>query len=315
MTTLTALPRPEGHVALPRGSLIGVVAPAGPVDAERLTRVPALYARYGYRCRIYPGCSLDTGYLAGSDDARLADLHAALADDDVAALHALRGGYGCMRLLDRIDAGLVARQRKLLIGYSDLTALHALWTRHGVPSLHAPMAASDLLLHGYEDDADALFALLQRGLHAGDVLAPALDADGLRAPGSAEGLLVGGNLSLVAALLGTPWAWPGPGSILFLEDVNEDLYRVDRLLTQLRLAGLLDAVSGFVLGSYTQAASPRQLLADTLLPICQRRGVPLLGGWPAGHATPNRPLPLGTRVRLDATAGTLQMLQGFLQAK
>ena len=300
---------------LPAGSLIGVIAPAGAVEPERLAQVPALYEAFGYRCRVYPGCSANTGYLAGSDDIRLADLHQALADEGVQAIHCLRGGYGCMRLLDRIDYALVRSARKLLIGYSDITALHALWTREGLPSLHAPMAASDMLLPGREADRDALFALLQGGLRAGDTLAPVLDPEGLRAPGQAEGMLIGGNLSLVAALLGTPWAWNARGAILFLEDVSEDLYRVDRLLTQLRLAGVLDAAAGFVLGSFTESESPLPLLCQMLLPLCLRSGKPLLGGWPSGHGTPNRPLPLGVRVRLDADAGRIELLQDFLQAK
>jgi muramoyltetrapeptide carboxypeptidase len=299
---------------LPPGSLIGVIAPAGPTQPESLAAVPALYERFGYRVRIFPGCALRTGYLAGDDDARLADLHAALADDELAAMHCLRGGYGTLRLLDRIDTALLRAHPRLLIGYSDITALHALWALNGLPTLHAPMAASDLIKPGREADAQALFALLRGGLRAGTVLAPTLlagDADQPRlcVPGRAQGRLIGGNLSLVAALLGTRWAWPAEGAILFLEDVSEEVYRVDRLLTQLRLAGVLDAVSGFVLGSFTESESPDALLRECLLPL----GKPVLGGWPSGHGTPNLPLPLGVRVALDAQAGTLTVLQDFLR--
>ncbi len=292
------------------GDLIGVIAPAGPVAADQLDAVQALYARWGYRARLYPGCHADTGYLAGPDALRLADLHKALADDAVAAIHCLRGGYGCMRLLDGIDAQLLQRKPKLLIGYSDITALHALWARHGLASLHAPMPASDLIKAGRLDDEYALFELLRDGLRAGAVLAPALQPGSLCVPGRAQGRLIGGNLSLVAALLGTPWAWQAQGAILFLEDVGEELYRVDRTLTQLRLAGVLGAVAGFVLGSFTEAASPTALLHDTLVAL----GKPLLGGWPAGHGTPNRSLPLGVRVALDAGAGQLMLQEDFLSA-
>jgi muramoyltetrapeptide carboxypeptidase len=134
-------------------------------------------------------------------------------------------------------------------------------------------------------------------------------------PGRAEGVLIGGNLSLVAGLLGTPWAWPAEGAILFLEDVGEELYRVDRMLTQLRLAGVLDAVAGIVLGSFTETDSPTELLRDMLVPLCRAAGKPLLAGWPSGHGTPNRPLPMGVRVALDAGTGTLQLREDFLQAK
>ncbi len=290
------------------GDLVAVVAPAGPVSAEQLAAVPALYQRHGLRVRLYPGCHASTGYLAGPDALRLADLHAALADGEVAAIHCLRGGYGAMRLLPDIDTALVRRAAKLLIGYSDITALHALWARCGLASLHAPMPASDLVQPGREADEAKLFGLLLAGLREGDVLAPALDPTGLRVPGHAQGMLIGGNLSLVAALLGTPWAWRARGAILFLEDVSEEPYRVDRLLTQLRLAGVLDAVAGFVLGSFTEEASPTALLQDMLCGL----GKPVLGGWPTGHGTPNHPLPMGLPVALDATAGRITLLQGFL---
>ena len=304
------------YSALPPGSLIGVIAPSGPVEPERFVAVAAMYQAQGYPYRLYPGCRARSGYLAGDDHTRLADLHKALADDDVAAIHCIRGGYGAMRLLDRIDVALVQRAAKLLIGYSDITALHALWAMAGLASLHAPMAASDIVLPGREADRDALFALLRGGLHAGDVMAPKLDpaprAQGLHIGGRAEGVLIGGNVSLVAALLGTPWAWRAQGAILFLEDVNEERYRLDRLLTQLRLAGVFDAVAGVVLGSFTESEAPLPLLHELLLPILAAHGTPLLAGWPAGHGTPNTPLPLGVRAALDADAGTLTMREDLL---
>lgn len=298
--------------SLHRGDLIGVIAPAGPVDPQRLAAVPGLYEAQGWRARIYPSCAQRCDYLAGDDDTRLADLHAALADPEVAAIHCIRGGYGSMRILDRIDTALVRRAAKLLVGYSDITALHALWAQQGLASLHAPMPASDLLLPGREADREAFFALLRNGLVAGQTLAPTLDTTtaSLCRPGVAEGPLVGGNLSLVAALLGTPWAWDARGAILFLEDINEEPYRVDRLLTQLRLAGVLDAAAGFVLGSFTEEASPLGLLDEMLGGLRK----PVLAGWPSGHGTPNRPLPMGLRVRMDAQAGTITLQQDLLLA-
>jgi len=307
--------------ALPPGSLIGIVAPAGPSDAERVERVAPLYEAMGYRARLFGACHQRSGhgspYLAGDDAVRLGSLHEALADDEVAAIHCLRGGYGAMRLLDGIDEALVRRHPKLLMGYSDITALHALWCRAGLPSLHAPMPSSDLLQTGREADCDALFTLLRGGLEAGAVLAPPLQAAPatLHAPGRAEGLLIGGNLSLVAALLGTRWAWPAEGAILFLEDINEEPYRVDRLLTQLRLAGVFDQVAGVVLGSFTEMNDPSGLLHDLVLGACQSAGKPLVAGWPAGHGTPNRPLPMGLRARLVAHAGgggQIELVDGLL---
>jgi muramoyltetrapeptide carboxypeptidase len=278
------------------------------VKPEALAEVQALYARHGLRARLFPACHASTGYLAGPDALRLADLHAALADDEVAAIHCLRGGYGAMRLLDGIDTALVRAKPKLLIGYSDITALHALWAQEGLASLHAPMPGSDLIKPGREDDERALFDVLLRGMRAGTVLAPALEPATPRTAGAAEGVLIGGNLSLVAALMGTPWAWNPHRAILFLEDVSEEAYRVDRYLAQLRLGGVLGAVAGVVLGSFTGEPYPLALLKDTF----ERLGKPVLGGWPTGHGTPNRPLPMGVRARLDADAGTLTLLDELL---
>ena len=301
--------QPYRHLRL--GDLVGVIAPAGPCAPERVALVAPLFARYGLRTRLYPGCHArhpEHDFLAGDDATRLADLHAAFAETDVAAVFALRGGWGSARLLDRIDTALLRAHPKPLIGFSDITALHALLARVGLVGLHAPMPGSNLVLDGAEADTQALFELLMQPLPAGHCFAPALAADAWRVPGQASGQLIGGNLSIVAALLGTPWAWPREGTILFLEDVSEALYRVDRLLTQLRLAGVLAGARGFVLGSFTEDADPSAVLHEHLASL----GKPVFTGWPAGHATPNRTLPLGAQVTLDATAGTLTLDEDVL---
>ena len=293
---------------LRQGDTVAVIAPAGPSTPDRVALVPPLFERFGLHARLYPSCHArhpQHDFLAGDDATRLADLHAAFADTDIAAIFALRGGWGSARLLDRIDTALLRANPKLLVGFSDITALHALLAREGLIGVHAPMPGSNLVLPGNEDDADALFTLLMQPLPAGHCFAPTLAADAWRVPGRASGTLVGGNLSLVAALLGTPWAWPSEGTILFLEDVSESLYRVDRLLTQLRLAGVLHRTSGFVLGSFTEDADPAVVLREHFADL----GKPLLAGWPAGHSVPNRALPLGAAVTLDADAGTLTLEQ------
>ena len=297
----------KAFAALRAGALVGVIAPAGPALPEQVAAVAPLLERYGLRALLYPGCHLRSGYLAGPDAQRLADLHAAFANPEVSAILCLRGGYGSMRLLDGIDTALIRRHAKLLIGYSDITALHALLNGCGITSLHAPMPSSDLLTAGREADTDALFSLLRQGLPAGTTLKPALDADArsLSIEGVAQGRLVGGNLSLLASLVGTPWACPAQDSILFLEDINEEPYRVDRLLCQLRLAGVLAAARGFLIGRFSERASPHEVLADYLRPL----GKPVLAGWPAGHGTPNLPLALGAHVRLDVAGRCLTYLQ------
>ncbi len=296
---------------LRRGDLVAVIAPAGPSAPERVALVPPLFERFGLRTRLYPGCHArhpQHDFLAADDATRLADLHAAFADADIAAVFCLRGGWGSARLLDRIDTALLRANPKPLIGFSDITALHALVVREGGVGFHAPMPGSNLVLEGNEEDAQALFDLLMNPLPAGHRFTPALAADARRVPGRASGRLIGGNLSLVAALLGTPWAWPMQDAILFLEDVSEALYRVDRLLTQLRLAGVLDGARGFLLGSFTEDADPTAVLREHLASL----GKPVLAGWPAGHSIPNRALPLGALVTLDAAAGTLTLDEAVL---
>lgn len=290
--------------ALPEGATLGLIAPAGPPAAGQLEQVPALLARHGYRAKIFPGCSgpAQFGFLAATDEQRLADLHAALADPEVDAVMALRGGYGCARLMGRIDVDLVKRHPKPLIGYSDITTLHGLRDSLGIPSWHGPMPTSDLL-HS-EADAATLFAQLRHGAHTGDVLAPAMDEHPLSRGVSAQGRLVGGNLSVYVTLLGTEWqprAEQIEGGILFLEDVGEAPYRVDRMLAQLRQAGVLDAAAGFVLGSFSDADSPDEVLADYL----HRLNKPVLAGWPSGHCSPNAALPMGVEVTLDVAGRRL----------
>lgn len=292
------------------GDLVGVIAPAGPTPPDDVARVEPLFARFGLRARVYPGCHARHplhSFLAADDDTRLADLHAAFADDEVAAVFALRGGWGSARLLDRIEVSLLHAHPKPLVGFSDITSLHALLACEGRVGLHAPVCTS-LLRDGGKGDAQALFDLLMQPLRAGHHMAPLLAPEAWRVPGRASGRLVGGNLSIVASLLGTRWAWPSEGAILFLEDVSEALYRVDRLMTQLRQAGVLAAASGFLLGSFTEDADPTAVLKEHLGAL----GKPLLSGWPAGHATPNRALPLGARVTLDAVAGALTLDQDVL---
>lgn len=297
---------------LREGDTVGIVAPAGPATPEAVAAVEPLFARFGLRARLYPSCHArhpQHDFLAGDDALRIGDLQATFADPEVQAVCCLRGGHGSLRLLDRIDtASMRANAHKPFVGYSDITALHALRAREGLPGLHAPMPASDLRHEGAEDDAQALFGCLMQAAPRGTVLAPVMHEAAWRVPGRASGRLVGGNLSLVAALLGTRWAWPVEGTILFLEDVCEAPYRVDRLLTQLRLAGVLDAASGVVLGSFTEGEDPGAVLREHFTGL----GKPILAGWPAGHGRPNRPLPLGLRMTLDAAAGTLTLEEDLL---
>jgi len=292
--------------ALPPGACLGIVAPAGPPKPGVLEQVAPMVQRLGFVPKLFAGCGGPThlGHLAAHDDRRSLDLHTALADPAVHALLCLRGGYGCIRIADRVDLDLVRRAAKPLIGYSDITTLHGLWARAGVPAWHAPMPASDWVKDGGWPDAEHLAAALQRGVWPSDMQQAEGPAHPLDQGGVVEGPLLGGNLSVIVSGLHTPADPDWRGAVLFLEDVSEDPYRVDRYLTQLRLAGVLDAVAGFVLGGFSEADSADAVLADALRSLDK----PVLAGWPAGHIQPNRALPLGLRVRLDVPARRLTWL-------
>lgn len=292
---------------LPENACLGVIAPASPPREGTLELVVPMIERLGFRAKVFPGCAGPTflDYLAASDERRLADLHEALADPTVDAVIGLRGGYGCTRLLDRIDRAVLRRFPKPLIGYSDLTALLALRQQLGLSGWHAPMPASDWHKgEGGWADAETLAKRLRSGLRVGDELGPALAPHPLnRGRSAVRGLLSGGNLSVLVALMGTPFMPDLSGAVLFLEDVAEDPYQVDRLLCQLRLAGAFDELAGVLLGSFTDGESPDAVLENYFGDL----GIPVLAGWPSGHTSPNLPLPIGIAVTLDPVERTLRV--------
>lgn len=300
-------------VALPGNACFAIVAPAGParLDAQKASQ---WFAGRGYRCRIYPGVEEAQGYLAGTDQQRLQDLHDAFADPAIDAIVCMRGGYGSMRLLDRLDFELIRRNPKPLIGYSDITALHtAIYRKTGLITFHGAMLNADLLGAKQQPTESSLVAQLMGRVGAGDAIAHPTDfALSCVVPGVASGRLLGGNLSMLGATLGTVAQIDTQGCILFIEDVNEPLFRVDRLLTQLRLAGKLAGVKGVLVGDFAgiTVAAMTPLLQDIFGPL----GVPVLAGWRSGHCDPNVCLPLGAEVVLDSEKMSLVLQQDLFRA-
>ena len=286
---------------MPRGH-IRVVAPAGSFDAEAFARgVKCLRTRY--RVSYDDAIMERRGYLAGDDGRRLKELVEAIEDPDVDAIVAARGGYGTTRLLDGLNPQLVVDNPKLLVGFSDITALHALWARAGVGSLHGSMVAT---LGGLNE------ALSTRWMRAAEgALPPELTDLTALSPGRASGPLLGGNLAVLSALVGTAHFPPIDGAVLFLEDVSERPYRVDRMLTSWRSAGLLTRPAAVVLGAFCQCESAtdgvgvEEVLAERLGDL----GVPVLMGLPAGHLDDNLELPFGHRVQVDGDGGRLSFEQ------
>jgi muramoyltetrapeptide carboxypeptidase len=297
------------------GDHVRVIAPAGPIPADLLTTGTAILRSWDLHVTTAP-TTLDThpalGYLAGTDTDRAAALTEAWCDPTVDAILCARGGYGCLRILDLLDwDAIAAAPPKIFAGSSDVTAIHhAIGTRIGLATLFSPMIASTAFT------ADPIAAeALRRSLLRPDPPPPISTANaGNLVAGRARGTTFGGNASLLAALLGAPdTAPPPPGAILLLEDVTEDPYRLDRIITQLLRAGWFDDVAGIALGSWTSCgdlADVRAVMTDRLAGL----GVPI--GWELGfgHCQGQATIPLGVHAELDADAGTLTILEPALQA-
>lgn len=293
--------------ALKEGDLVQVIAPSGPFDAAGLERGVALL-RSRYQVELRQDVHARAGFLAGDDRRRTDELLAALQDERVRGVVAARGGYGATRLLAHVSEPAIAalsNTPKLLVGFSDITALHALWRRAGVGSLHAAMAARVGLLPE-PTQARWLDALAGRFTHTSADLSPIATT-----ATPARGRLTGGNLSVLYALLGTPHMPSLAGTVLFLEDVNERPYAVDRMLTSLRDSGHLGSVAGIVLGAFnhSQPGADGVTVEAVLSERLSDLNVPVLGGLPAGHVDDNLELPFGAEVELDSQARVLRVLE------
>lgn len=313
--------------ALRPGDAIAVVAPASGVrDEAALQRGLERFSAWGFRPELLAHARerLDWpegGALAATDAQRLHDLQAAISDPRYRAVVAVRGGYGVTRLLADLDLRPLLRDPKPILGYSDLTALLAAAQRTvGLISLHGPMLATTAAMDAGDACWDLQRALLTETTRPA-ALPHAEDARGLRA-GTAEGPLVGGNLSLVMSLLGTPWAIPTDGALLFLEDIGEAPYRVDRMLTQLLHTGALQRAAGVVLGDFHQNDTPLASLQPAMLAVFEERlaalSIPVAYGFPIGHRPGAWTLPVGARARLDVAArggaATLALLEPAVRA-
>jgi muramoyltetrapeptide carboxypeptidase len=304
--------------ALGPGNTIAVVAPSGWVSRTRLAVGVEMLEGWGFNVRVMPGVYESRGYLAGeSDEANAAELAACFADPTIDGIICARGGYGAMRLLPFMDWQAVRANPKFFGGYSDITALHlAIRRETGLITFHGSMVqrqGDEPALHPWS--ADALRRALTSAEPLGVVAAPedAPQVQALRG-GRATGPLVGGNLTLVAALCGTRWQLDARDCILLLEDTDEAPYRVDRMLTQLMLAGVLDGVHGVVFGDSptceAREGDPRPVpLVEVLRGRLGALGVPLIYGFPCGHTPWRAALPLGVPVTLDTDSGTLIVLE------
>ena len=292
------LPPPLGP-----GARVALVAPAGPVSAEDVVRAESAVRSFGWEPVVGEHALAHRDYFAGSDAERLGDLNAALRDGRVDAVWCLRGGYGAMRILGGVDYAALARRPRALVGYSDVTALHLACAARvpGLVTFHGPNARAPL--------PPFARASLARALGGGraDPCGAAPGARALR-PGRAAGRLAGGNLALLAALVGTPYAPRSAGAVVVLEDVNEPVYRVDRMLRQLLLSGALDGCRALAFGQCTRCPEPceddgRRTLAAVVAEAAEALGVPAVIGLPVGHVDEQWTLPLGAACELVAEEG------------
>ncbi|CAN5632646.1 LD-carboxypeptidase [soil metagenome] len=286
------------------GSRVALIAPAGPIADERYEAALSRCRRLGLEPVTGDSArGRHRGYLAGTDVARLADFQQAISDPGIDALWALRGGYGTMRLLAQLDLAPLLERPKAFIGFSDNTAVHLALQARGLVSFHGPNAGADAT----DLSERSLHSVLFDSRPAGVLELPASRPATALVGGVAEGPLIGGNLALLAAMCGTPAAPREAGAILFLEDVGETAYRLDRAWTQLVLAGSLDNVAGIALGRFTDCGDD---VPELLHALAEPLHVPVLAELPIGHEPDNWTLPLGVRARMDTSAGTLELLEG-----
>ncbi len=298
------------------GDTLGFIAPSGAVRTEgAIEKAVQETERMGFKVKLGISAGQKYGYLSGTDDIRAQDINAMFADDEVDAIVCLRGGYGAMRILDKLDYDLIAKHPKIFMGFSDITALHiALLEKCGLATFHGPMAAANWAGKPLDDfSRESMYRALMNAEPAGELTNPPEYPKQTVNPGQAEGLLVGGNLMLIASSLGTPWEINTKGRIIFIEEVGERTYCVDRMLTQLRLAGKFEDCAGVVFGDFADCPveypefglTLEEIIRDVVAPC----GKPVFTGLRCGHCSPKLTLPFGVKCRMDADKCTLTVLE------
>ncbi len=300
---------------LRRGDTIGLLCPAGPVrDVARLQAGIKIMEDLGFAVKLCGPTEPVDGYLAASDNQRAANLHGLWTDESVKAILAIRGGFGCLRMVESLDWQLFARHPKWLIGFSDVTILlQGLRERANLVSIHGPVASS--LAKSDEASVHSLFSLL-----TGDIT-ERIKPKGLEVlrSGRCRGQLIGGNLTTLVHLFATPWDCSWEGKVLLLEDTNEPLYRLDRMLTQLALSGKLEGLGGLILGEFDQGEDNlanlrlQEALWTRVMEVVGPR-YPVWGGFPVGHRQRNLALPIGMEVEMDSSTGSLHLITGSVTA-
>ncbi len=320
-----ALPRSATPVAtrppvkpkrLVEGDTVGLVLPAtAAFESDEIALAREQLEALGFKVEVGRHAFDRWGYFAGRDRDRADDVNRMFADDRIAGVVCFTGGWGSPRILPYLDYDLIARKPKVIVGYSDITALlNPIYQRSRIVTFHGPVAASNLDPYSIDNFRRVVMTAAPAGALAQPEKKPAELVNRsnriLRlGSGKGTGRLVGGNLTMIASLMGTPWQIETAGAILFLEDIREDLYRIDRMLTQLALGGKLDKLAGFVFGRCTQCdyKGPTFSLEEILRDRVGSLGIPAISGLAFGHIEQKLTLPIGVTATLDADAGTLTL--------
>ena len=305
--------------ALKIGDTIGLVAPSsGLRQADKLEKSIKILEQQGFKLVIGESCGKKYGYLSGSDEIRARDINTMFQDSDIDGVFCLKGGYGTPRILDMLDYDMIKENPKIFIGYSDITAIHiALNQKCDLITFHGPMAASDMLEDFDEFSKKSYINAITSIKPLGQMNNPVGVEIKSMVPGKVSGKIVGGNLSLIAATIGTPYEIDTKGKILFLEDVDEFTYSVDRMLTQLRLSGKLKDCGGIILGDFTNCLPQYENFDHTLMEVFHdiivQAKKPTIYNFMAGHCTTKITIPLGVESLLDADSCTLTIIESALK--
>ena len=302
--------------ALHQGDTVGLIAPSSPAPLEDLEKAVAAVVELGFNVKVGASCYESYGYMAGPEEIRARDIHAMFGDPKINGIFCVRGGNGAIRLPRLINMKLIYKNPKVFLGYSDITILHLMFNLHGqFCTFHGPMPSTDMikdLFPGYEKDH------LLRAICDDEPIGELRPYDGALpmqtlVEGSAEGEIIGGNLSLVCALMGTPWEIDTKDRILILEDVDEPVYKIDRMLSQLLLAGKLEAASGIVLGQFTNIThkdpSRTFALEKVFEDVVAKAGRPTLINGYFGHGEKKVTIPLGVRAVIDGSNSTFTIIE------
>jgi muramoyltetrapeptide carboxypeptidase len=304
---------------LKKGEVIGIISPSSsPDDLFRINKGVSYLESLGYQVKVGKNVGNYHGYLAGTDEQRVNDLHSMFADKDVKAIICVRGGYGSARLLDKIDFKLIASNPKIFVGYSDITALQmAFLVKTGLLTFAGPMLAVDFYNSVSPYTEEMFWALVTSNKKFGRIKLPGHEKTFTIVKGSAKGRIIGGNLATLVSLTGTKFFPDMKNKLLLLEEVSEAPYRVDRMFNQIRLAGVFNMISGLILGAFTDCfeSDPEKKtlsLGEVVSDYVNKLKVPVIYNFKHGHLKDNITVPIGANLKLNASRGIIEISESVV---